>query len=128
MSVEEGLYAVLDGRTAAEHRIYPRLPQGVNYPAIKYQRISSARRYDISASSVGVTEASFQINCLAETYSEAKALAAEVVSELSGYTGQWGDLQCRFCMFETDSDMESQDGDLITHWVMQRYTVWTNDK
>jgi len=126
--IEKGLYLVLTGvspQTTAGGRVYPRLPQGVTFPAIRYQRITTNRVQSLDAN-VGVTEATMQIDCMAESYSAAKALADEVRVILHGYRGAWGSALCRNIMLDTENDFYEQDGDEVTHWVTQRYRIWTN--
>lgn len=126
---ELGLVARLGASPAiAGGRFFPRLPQNVAYPAVRYKRINTSRRKDINGANVGPTQFSFQIDCMAKTYEQAKALAAQVMDRLDGYKGAWGASQCRFCTLESENDFDEQDGDDVTHWVSQRYVVWTNNE
>lgn len=127
-NLEKGLYTMLAGsspQTTAASRVYPRLPQAVTFPAIRYQRILTTRNHSLDAN-VGVTEATVQVDCMAGSYSEAKTLADEVRAILHGYRGAWGALVARHVTLETENDFYEQDGDEITHWVTQRYRIWTN--
>jgi len=126
--LEKGLYTKLTGaspQTSAGSRVYPRLPQGVTYPAILYARVTATRQQSLNAN-VGVTEATVQIDCMAETYSEAKTLADEVRVILHGYRGTWGTLKARHITLESENDIYDQDGDRVSHWVSQRYRIWTD--
>lgn len=126
--LEKGLYSVLTGispQTSAAGRIYPRLPQGVTLPAIRYQRIFTTRIQALDAN-VGVTEAGVQIDCIAVSYSAAKTLADEVRSALHGYSGAWSTLTAQNVMLDSENDLEYIDGDDVRHWVAQRYRIWTN--
>jgi hypothetical protein len=126
--LEQGLYSLLSGnspQTQAAGRIYPRLPQGVTFPAIIYTRITTDRTQSLNAN-VGVTEATMVVDCIAESYSEAKTLADEVRTILHGYSGAWSTLICRNCVLESESDESEQDGDRVTHWVTHVYRIWTN--
>ena len=126
---ELGLVAVLGASPSiAQGRFYPRLPQNVVFPAVRYNRINTKRTKDINGANVGPTQFSFQIDCMAKSYSQAKALAAQVMGRLDGYKGTWGSSQCRFCTLETENDFDEQDGDNITYWVSQRYMIWTNNE
>ena len=124
-ALEKGLYSKLSGQTTAKDRIYPRLPEQVIYPAIRYQRVSTIRSHAIDGA-VGVTEAMVQVDCVAKTYSQAKALADAVRGVLHDYTGTWGTLQARHVTLDMETDFYDQDGDRVTHWVMQQYRIWTN--
>jgi hypothetical protein len=63
---------------------------------------------------------------MADSYSDAKTLADEVRVALHGLSGSWGTLKCRNCKLDTENDFDEQDGDRVTHWVTQRYRVWTD--
>lgn len=126
--LEKGLYSKLTGnspQTLAESRVYPRLPQGVIFPAIRYQRITATRTQSLDAN-VGVTEVTMQVDCMAESYSQAKTLADSVRVILHGFRGVWGTLTARHVSLDTENDFYEQDGDRVTHWVTQRYRIWTN--
>jgi hypothetical protein len=125
--LEKGLYALLAGTSpqTAGGRIYPRLPQQVTFPAIRYQRIMAMRNHALDAV-VGVTDVTVQVDCMATSYSEAKALADSVRTLLHGYRGTWGTLKAHLVSLETENDFYEQEGDRLTHWVSQRYRIWTN--
>lgn len=127
--LEKGLFAVLSGnspQTSAGSRIYPRLPQGVTFPAIRYTRIATDRTQSLNAN-VGVTVATVAILCGAESFSEAKTLADEVRTILHGYSGAWSTLLCHNCSLDDEDDSQvEQEGDRVTHWVAQVYRVWTD--
>lgn len=126
--LEKGLYSKLSGaspQTLAAGRVYPILPQGVTFPAIRYQRIDTQRRHALD-STVGVTSATIQVDCMAESYSESKTLADSVRTLLHGYSGTWGTLTARLVSLESENDFYEQDGDRVTHWVTHRYMIWTN--
>lgn len=127
--LEIGLYNRLAGvsplPTSADDRVYPRLPQNVTFPAIRYQRISTLRRHALD-SEVGVAEALVQVDCMAESYLEAKTLADEVRTQLHGYAGAWSTLTAHLVSLETETDLDEIDGDNIRHWVSQRYLIYTN--
>jgi hypothetical protein len=129
IELEEGLVTILAGVGVAR----PRLPQPPTFPAIRYQRIYTTRTNSVDGSNVGVTEVGIQIDCMDTTYTGAKALATSVREVLHGYSGTWGavtspetHLIARFVHLQTENDFYDQDGDDVTHWVSQRYQVWTN--
>lgn len=126
--LEKGLYSLITGnypQTLAASRVYPILPQAATLPAIRYQRISTTRAQALD-SAVGVTEAGIQIDCMASSYSDAKILADSVRVILHDYTGAWGTLIARHVSLAGENDFNEQDGDRVTHWVSQRYRIWTN--
>ena len=126
--LEKGLYTLITSnspQTLAASRVYPRLPQGVTFPAVRYQRISTSRVQALD-SAVGVTEATVQVDCMAESYSESKTLADSVRVILHDYMGSWGTLLARHVSLDSENDFYEQDGDRVTHWVSQRYRIWTN--
>lgn len=126
--MEIGLVARLKVNPAiAGGRIFPRLPQNPTFPLVRYQLINVDRTNDITGSNVGPSQFTVQIDCMARTYDESKTLAASVFTRLNGYNGTWGTNICRFCTIDTENDFYEQDGDDITHWVSQRYMIWTNN-
>jgi len=124
-ALEKGLFSKLSGQTIANSRIYPRLPEQVIFPAIRYQRISTVRSHAIDGA-VGVTDVLMQVDCVAKTYSQAKTLADEVRDVLHGYSGTWGTLIARHVKLDMETDFHDQDGDRVTHWIMHQYRIWTN--
>ena len=126
--LEEGLFLLLSGnspQTSAASRIYPRLPQGLTFPAILYARIGTERQQALD-SNVGVTEATIMLELGAQSYSQAKTLADEVRTILHGYSGLWSTLNCMNCVLASESEESEQDGDRVTHWVTHIYRIWTN--
>ena len=126
--LEKGLYSKLTGnspQTSAVSRVYPRLPQGVTFPCIRYQRVVTNRVQSLDGT-VGVTDALIQVDCMAESYSEAKTLADEVRAILHGYTGAFGTLIARMIHLQYESEDYEQDGDRVTHRVIQRYQIYTD--
>lgn len=121
IELEKGLVGLL----AATAGTYPRLPQPPTFPAIRYTLSYVTRQHSIDGANVGVTEAGLQVDCMAATYEAAKELADSVRGILHGYQGAWGTLTARFVTLQTENDFNDQDGDNITHWVSQRYRVWT---
>jgi hypothetical protein len=123
VSIETGLVSMLS--SVAGGRVFPRVTQNTEFPAIRYQRITTTRTLAIDGP-VGVTEATIQVDCMARTYADAKATADEVRGLLHGYRGAWGTLIARLVSLQSENDFYEQDGDRITHWVSQRYAVYTN--
>lgn len=91
MAVEKAIRSILvdDGTVAGlvGNRIYPLVrPDGTGSPAITYQQISGFRDHVMTGPS-GFVESRFQLNCWADTYAEADALADAVRSAVDGYSG-----------------------------------------
>jgi hypothetical protein len=126
--MEEGLVARLGASPAiAGGRVYPRVPQKAVFPLVRFNRIGSTRTHAVDGLNVGPTEFVVQIDCMAKSYTESKQLAEDVFNRLNTYKGAWGLDVCRYCMIQTDNDFFEQDGDDVTHWVSQRYVIWTNE-
>lgn len=94
MQIESALYNHLANNASivakVGTRIYPvKLPQGVELPAITYQRISGVREHNIAGPS-GRARPRIQIDCWAESYSEAKSVADTVRLVLDGHKGNFG--------------------------------------
>ena len=123
IELEKGLVTRLSG--VAGGRIYPRTPQNATRPFIRYQRITTTRQQSLSGA-VGVTEATLQVDCMADTYEGAKTVADAARAALHGYSGAWGTLKAHLVHLQAENDFSEQDGDKVTHWVSQRYQVWTN--
>lgn len=126
--LEKGLYSMIAGaspQSSAGSRVYPRIPQSPTYPLIRYQRITTARKHAIDGP-VGVTDAIVQVDCIATSYSESKALADTIRTLLHFYRGSWGTLTARLVSLESDNDFNDQDGDRVRHWVTQRFRIWTD--
>ncbi|MBE3590007.1 MAG: DUF3168 domain-containing protein [Firmicutes bacterium] len=94
MSVEADLrsclvaYAPLAALVSS--RIYPlALPESPTLPAISYQRISR-RNERTMGSPVAVQVARFQLDCWAQSYGQAKDVAAQVMAALDGRSGAMG--------------------------------------
>jgi hypothetical protein len=74
-------------RSLVDTRIYPDvLPQGVTYPAIRYQRIDTPRTYT-KGGSAGLSRPRLQIDCYATTYKAAKDTADAVRAAMERFTG-----------------------------------------
>lgn len=90
-TLEAALVSILEDDSGvgaiAGDRIYALvLPQGVVYPAIRWQRISTPRLKSTSGPS-GRARPRFQIDCYAGTHAEALSLAAAVRAALDGFSG-----------------------------------------
>jgi len=122
IELEKGLVSVLSGTATC----YPRIPQKPTYPLVRYQRGTTDRVNNIGGGNSGPTEATLQVDCIASTYDAAKTLADSVRGVLHGYIGTWGTLTAHFVTLQVENDFYEEDGDRVTHWVSQRYQIWTN--
>jgi uncharacterized protein DUF3168 len=85
-------------------RIYPGArPQGTSLPAIGFARLSGAHAHYITGGA-GRADPRFLINCMAETYAGADALAEAVRGAMQGFNGAMGDVTVTACTLEDDSD------------------------
>lgn len=90
MTIEEAIYSYLSGESGITDlvgtRIYPLvLPQNTEYPAITYYRVSGPEHHDKD-----VAYPRIQLTAWAETYEEAKTVAAEVKAALQRFKGTMG--------------------------------------
>jgi len=89
--IESTLYTRLStfsGLTAlVSTRIYPLVcPQGVTYPAVVFQRISTMPREVAMGSDPGIARARIQVTAWGETYSAVKAIAEQIRLALERYS------------------------------------------
>lgn len=78
---------------------------GDSLPRITYQRISNPR----PAALTGATSLSnprIQMDCVAATYAEAKAISDELRNCLHGYRGQMGQTFIDSCLLDDERDFE----------------------
>lgn len=117
-SAEASLYTILTGgspNAVAEliaDRVYPnKLPQGVVYPAIRVQRISTPRaQYRVMSTGKAMyARPRFQVDCFALDHAGAIALADAVRSELGGFMGTAAGLRI------VTPDPEDEGGDVETN-------------
>lgn len=85
-------------------RLYPmRLPEGVTFPAMTYQRISTPRMRSHSGPS-GLASPRFQYDCWDVTYAGAGAVARELRLALDGYRGGMGQIETFANFLEDERD------------------------
>jgi hypothetical protein len=76
-------------------RVYPHKTRFTpTYPHIVYEVTSDDDEYSM-AGEIGLPEANIVYRCIAETYREARALAAAVKTSLSGFSGTLGSHRVR---------------------------------
>jgi len=88
MSIEQTLYTTLTNDAGVSAligtKVYPSLaPESVSNPVISYNLVSGVPISTIPGTGNAVRKR-IQINCHADTYAEAKALAAAVIAALEG--------------------------------------------
>lgn len=87
--------------------------QNSAYPAISVLRVSGGRNSGLDASNDYWNTARIQVDCWADTYSEARALADAVTSSLHGFKGAAGAFQVESLLLENLSDLGEQVGDRV---------------
>jgi len=105
--IEEALVTILTTPLAASvgDRIYPvPAPQNVKQPYVTYQKISETTEYELAAEA-GLGHARVQFNAVAETYSEARTIAALIKSTLSAYQGTVGSIYINWIQHGVDVDL-----------------------
>jgi len=103
----------------AADRIYPLvLPESVDFPAAAYT-VTGTNRHSSHDEIGGLAEATVRVDCLAETYASAKALASATRVALGGYTGSAA--QAVQGVFVTDESQDYSPDDIES----RRYFVHT---
>ena len=130
MSLETGLYTALTGDAGVSAlvgtRIYPEImPQGVTYPAISYQRISTTRTNMLSGVD-DFTQVRVQVDCWDDSYSGVKALSAAVKSAIDGVTAL-GTEAVHHCFMDSERDLSQFDGDREDRRVSMDFMVYLNE-
>jgi hypothetical protein len=113
VTLEVGLHAFLLADPAVAALIGTRmtplvLPQNTAYPALTYQRISGQRLRSVDGPA-GRARPRMQIDSWAETYLEAKALAAAVRRALDGYAGPMGAAQVGAVSLDDERDIHEDE-------------------
>jgi hypothetical protein len=130
MSLETGLYTAItsDGTVAAlvSTRVYPEfMPQGVTYPAITYQRVSTVRTQLLSGID-NFTQVRVVVDCWDSSYSGAKALADAVKNALDGVT-VLGAQSIQHCYMDSMSDLSEIDGDREDRRVSLQFIIFLDE-
>ena len=129
MLIEEALRTYLAGNSGVSAIvsgiIYPVvLPQGVQLPALMFQRISGVRVESLQGSS-GLAHPIFQIDCFSEQkdgYSQVKALAEVVRLALEGYRGTWSGMSIQGVLFLGDTDLYEDESEVYR--VSMDFEIW----
>lgn len=130
MSLETGLYTALTSDSTITglvgKRVYPGfMPQGVTYPAITYQRVSTVRTNMLSGVD-DFTQVTVMIDCFDDSYSGVKALADAVKSAIDGVT-VLGAQSVQHCFMDSMSDLSTIDGDREDRRVLLSFTIYLNE-
>ena len=130
MSLETGLYTVLTGDAGVSAlvgtRIYPEImPQGVTYPAISYQRVSTVRTAMLSGVD-DFTQVRIVVDCWDDSYSGVKALAAAVKSALDD-ARVLGSQAIQHCMMDGMTDLSQIEGDREDRHVAIDFIIYLNE-
>lgn len=116
LSAYAGLQALVGSR------IYPQqLPEGVQLPAISYQRVSGPRIRSHSGPSE-LAHPRYQFNVWGDRYSDAKTVADQLRFALDGFRGTMGEVSVQAAFVEDDRD----DFDTVTqqHRVIVDAILW----
>jgi len=113
MSFESSFYTWLKTKVPlVSNRVYAVLaPQDVSSPYIVYTLISAPRDYTHDGPS-GIVEARYQLNICTDTYAEAKAIADQLRSALSGFSGLLESVTVFSAMLDTELDSHEDNADL----------------
>lgn len=130
-TVEKVLYYLLkedvDVKALVGTRIYPvNIPQAASMPAIVYEQTAGPREHTM-AGPIGMVAAGFNINCWAETYGGADALADKVRILLDGYDSTVGTVYVYVMFLENETDLLEQlpDARVTRRYGKQlTFTVW----
>jgi hypothetical protein len=111
MSIERALYARLTGAAAVSAiigtRLFPNFaPLGTAAPFAIYNRVSANRIRSLTQRS-GLAMVRMQVDCMAETYAGARALADVVRQALDGFRGEAGSppVMIESCSLQSDQDL-----------------------
>lgn len=105
-------------------RIYPRqLPQGVIYPCIRFLRDDDGGFKDFDGQG-GTLMTELQIDCIADTLTQAEAIAAEVSGAMKNYTGAMGGRTVQRVSLESEFDAYEPSLAEGKYRVSQAWTIW----
>jgi len=103
-------------------RAYPMMmPQGVTYPCVTLQRITSMESTKLAGPD-GYTHARIQIDLWAETYTELSALEAALRARLAAYQGDRKGIAVRSCVMASRQDIAEPDVKVLR--VSMDYMIW----
>jgi len=125
VAIESSIYSRLTAYAGVSDlvstRIYPVvMPQGTTFPAITYQTNTREKNPTFGADST-ISSKEMRITSWADTYSEAKDLADEVLGALNRWTS--GDVQEVF----HDDEGDTYNEELDKYGVYMDFVVWFNE-
>ncbi|HRJ40833.1 MAG TPA: DUF3168 domain-containing protein [Caldilineaceae bacterium] len=131
MSIEAALWAELTGDAGVSAlistRLYPEhLPQSPTYPAATYRRISTLPVY-CRANNGRFQQVRIQIDCYAETYASALALADAITAAMEGWTQASGPRVDRAYVANRQdnfADLLGEDGEIGLYQESVDFFVW----
>lgn len=97
------------------------LPQGVTYPAAGFSRVTT-ERLPLMGADANVVRARFQVDCWAETYLSARALAAQVTAALNRWENAASSPVVHHVFGIADNDL--YDADAAVHRAMLEFDVF----
>lgn len=100
-------------------RIYPEImPQGVQYPAVRYQLIDTPRTY-AKGGYAGMSRPRLQIDCWSPSYLEAKRLAAAIRAAMERYP---------YAVCENEADMSEGNVEPPLYRRMLEFRIWHEEE
>lgn len=133
MSLETGLVAYLRASAAGTHfvnatspltwRIYPEwLPEGVTYPALRYERVSTDPFVTLSGET-SFRRVRIQVDVWGSTRATCRAAADAVLLALDGVTGSLGGTSINYGFIEQFAPQSEIEGDREDHRVTMDFVV-----
>lgn len=112
-----------DGRV----RIYPdELPQGPEYPAVRYTLVSETDQYH-TRGPANLTRMRFQIDCYGRTKSSANEVARAIRDCLRGFKGAMGDHVAQGIFIDTVRSGRETDIEPPVSFVSRDFIIWVED-
>ena len=118
LSAQAGVSALVD------NRIFPRqLPQGVTYPCIRFLRDDDGGFKDFDGQG-GTLMTELQLDYVADTLTQAEAIAAEVSAAMKNYSGAMGSRTVQRVSLEAEFDAYEPNLADGKYRVSQAWTIW----
>ena len=128
MSTAQDINTLLSSISAltalVENRIYPTfLPQAVTYPAVRFDRTDDGGAKDFDGQG-DTLRTELLIDCVAQTLTEALAIAQTVKDALRGYRGAMGAATVQQTFLETEFDTFEPAIAGGMYRASQAWTIW----